>query len=671
MKTFLSLFLFLFRLSGSAQEVKIYLSPTGNDSWTGTIEKPYATLQKARDVIRTMKAGGKFNKPVTVLLHGGYYELPETFVLKPEDSGTEQYPITYMAYPGEKPVISGGKKITSGWKVYQDKIMVCSLPAQIAGKVNFRQLFVDGERQVRARTPDDSYYKIDKKTEDLNNSQIRFREGDNKTWRNIKNSEVVLLNMTDESRLFISNVSLPGRLINFTGPRGGQTLGRGNSSYFLFLNRYYLENALDFLNRPKEWFLDFPAGKLYYWPASSIEKSEIRIPVLKQLVRLEGQMKVKKYVQYITFSGLTFSDSEWSIPKQGYPAFGDVGDIVLPSAITFDGTSYCVFKNNKIKNTGTYALEVTGFANQITDNEISNTGGGGIITRNYEKIPNTISFNLIYNCGQVFPAAVGIHVDDGGGIISHNLIHDISHSGIYTRHKATLNQKVERRNQTQALLIEYNEIFKVMQKLNDGAGIFVQDSNIIIRNNLVYDIVAPAGGAPGRGISLGTGTRNALVENNLVKGTMEGLHIGSANRNNRVVNNIFVSSEEAMVKLNNETNRRNENVRITKNIFYFGNSDADIYNSSGDNSLPAEADNNVFWNPYRCLLLSPAIRGVHDVDYIADWQKKGFDKHSLVIDPKFVDEKNNNYDLKRGSPAFKVGFKSIDISNVGIKGHSK
>ena len=651
-----------------SDEIIFYISPNGNDTWAGTSEMPFCTLQKARDAIRGMKSRGKVNRPVIVFLRGGLYELPETFILKPEDSGSETCPVTYMAYPGEQPVISGSKQIVSQWEIYKDKIMVCPLPAQIARKINFKQLFVDGERQVRARTPDESYYNTDGKSENLKNTQIKFREGDNKSWINVKNAELVLLNMSVGSRLFISDINPLSRLISLTGPYEDLPAPQ-NSPYSKFSGSFYLENALEFLDKPKEWFLDFAGGKLFYWPVLPADRSIIRVPVLKQLMKLEGNLKEKNYVQYVNFSSLIFSDSDWSVPKEGHPGNESMGDIVLPSAISFDGAANCTFKNNKIRNTGAYAIEITGFANQITDNEITNTGGGGIITRSFEKPQNTISYNSIYYCGQVFPGSVGIYIEDGGGIISHNLIHDIPHSGIST--KVSASPEGARRNQEQALIIEFNEIYKVMQKLNGGAGIFVQDSNIIIRNNLVYDVVARAGGAPGWGISLETRTRNTLVENNLIRGTIVGLNIESSNRNNLIINNIFVASEDAMVSINNDTDQQILDVRLTGNIFYFGNTDAYIYHISGDKFMPAESDNNVFWNPYRCLLLSPSIFGVRDVDYIADWRKKGFDKHSLVADPKFVQEQNKNYELKNGSPAFKAGFKPFNISNVGLRGRGK
>ena len=123
----------------------------------------------------------------------------------------------------------------------------------------------------------------------------------------------------------------------------------------------------------------------------------------------------------------------------------------------------------------------------INGNTIYDTGGGAIISRNYDDECNVICYNHIHHCGQVYPSSVGINIDDGGGVIRHNLIHNIAHSGIYTRHWATADQTIERENQEQELIIEYNEIYDVMEKINDGGGLFVRDSNIIIRNNLIHE----------------------------------------------------------------------------------------------------------------------------------------------------------------------------------------
>ncbi len=204
--------------------------------------------------------------------------------------------------------------------------------------------------------------------------------------------------------------------------------------------------------------------------------------------------------------------------------------------------------------------------------------------------------------------------------------------------------------------------------MNDGAGVFVCDSNIVIKNNLIHDIQSYGRGAPGWGIALGFNTANTRVENNLVYRTSEGLYIWGGNKNNTIENNIFVNPESALMHSNNPKDRQHENVRLIKNIFYYSSMQADLFKVYGERSAPSESDYNVFWNPGGCIWTNPVIWGMKGIAYFEDWQKHGFDKHSTVKDPLFLDKANDNYSLKPDSPAIKMGFKPLDFSRVGLRG---
>ena len=69
---------------------------------------------------------------MTVWIHGGTYPLQETLVFGPEDSGTDQYSITYQAVAGEEPVLTSGVEI-DGWKKPEN--MLSELPVPAEGKV--------------------------------------------------------------------------------------------------------------------------------------------------------------------------------------------------------------------------------------------------------------------------------------------------------------------------------------------------------------------------------------------------------------------------------------------------------------------------------------------------------------------------------------------------------
>jgi len=150
-----------------------YVATSGNDAWSGALpapnaagtDGPFATLTRARDAIRELKANGGLEQPLKVLVRGGTYYLSETLIFGPQDSGTASFPITYMAYAGEKPILSGGRVITgprgpkpatageSAWKPYQGQIWQCDLKALGIGELPRKQLFYNGERQPMARFP--------------------------------------------------------------------------------------------------------------------------------------------------------------------------------------------------------------------------------------------------------------------------------------------------------------------------------------------------------------------------------------------------------------------------------------------------------------------------------------------------------------------------------------
>ena len=97
-----------------------YVAPNGNDAWSGTERRPFASLSRARDAMRELKQGG-LSAPVSIRVRGGAYNLSEPLVLTPQDSGTEGCRITWEAHRGERVVIRGCRKVT-GWAKWKDGI---------------------------------------------------------------------------------------------------------------------------------------------------------------------------------------------------------------------------------------------------------------------------------------------------------------------------------------------------------------------------------------------------------------------------------------------------------------------------------------------------------------------------------------------------------------------
>jgi parallel beta-helix repeat protein len=157
----LSVLLVLVTAGAPGEAATIYVSTSGNDSWSGTLavpnaertDGPLASLAGARDAVHRLKSrAGGLTEPVHVQIRGGTYYVHQTIAFTPDDSGTKDSPISYEAAPGETPVLCGGKRIT-GWQPSRGEIQSVVLPEVQQGKWYFRSLFADGQRQIRARTP--------------------------------------------------------------------------------------------------------------------------------------------------------------------------------------------------------------------------------------------------------------------------------------------------------------------------------------------------------------------------------------------------------------------------------------------------------------------------------------------------------------------------------------
>ena len=138
---------------------RLFVATDGNDRWSGRFpspnagktDGPFATVVGARDAIRKLKARG-LAAPVTVMVRAGTYYLTEPIRFEPQDSGTKQGPIRYTAYPGDKPVLSGGRRIT-GWRSKDGKLFTARVLGVKQGKWYFRQLRAGDRRLTRARYP--------------------------------------------------------------------------------------------------------------------------------------------------------------------------------------------------------------------------------------------------------------------------------------------------------------------------------------------------------------------------------------------------------------------------------------------------------------------------------------------------------------------------------------
>ena len=163
-----------------ADPVDFYVSPDGLDKNPGTLDKPFATLAKARDAVRSMKRSkGLPPDGVTVWLRGGEYPLSGPLTLNSADSGEPDKPVIYSAYEDEVPVLSGGRCI-KGLRPGRGGIWKTSVPESKNGSWIFRTLYVNGSRYALARSPNNGFYEMEGALPDENSPKEGTEAGKSK-----------------------------------------------------------------------------------------------------------------------------------------------------------------------------------------------------------------------------------------------------------------------------------------------------------------------------------------------------------------------------------------------------------------------------------------------------------------------------------------------------------
>ena len=288
-----------------------FVSTTGNDTNPGTKDAPFATVGRAQQAVRSLVAKG-LDWPVIVHIRNGTYRLDSPLAFGHEDSGTSDYRITYAAYPGETPVLTGGRVIT-GWEEAGDGKWTAKLPEVMAGKWTFRQLFADGQRLPRGRFRNEpDLLRVESVSDDV--TGIVLDQSPSAANLAGKNAELVMYQNWSISRVAI--MSLDDRSIQLANPMGW--IGHGPATTASPHKPTFIEHALEFVDQPGEWYLDHATGVLTYQAAKDENPNdrEFVAPVLDKLLLVEGRPDAP--VQNLHLAGLTFQHTRWELPAFGY-----------------------------------------------------------------------------------------------------------------------------------------------------------------------------------------------------------------------------------------------------------------------------------------------------------------------------------------------------------------
>ncbi len=657
-------------LSGSySPRGDYYLSPAGNDQAPGTSSAPFLTLDRARDAVRNFRhSHPKISRPIIVVLKPGTYPLATTFVLKPEDSGT---PLSPTLFVGQEATISGGQEIHD-LRVNHKGWWTTNLPAVRTGRWRFSQLFVNGQRRFRPRLPKNGYVTIagevppTDEAKGHGNDRFSFHPGDiQRSWSNLADIELLCFHTWDMSRMRIGAIDESNHVVTTTGPTGYDA----DWAKFVKGNRYIVENVREALGDPGEWYVDNATGDFTYIPkpGESLTTSKVVAPNASQLIDIQGQTAAKKYVENVHFSGIQFAYSNWNLPPQG--RFFPQAEVDLGAAIHATGWRSGSIKNCTVSHVGEYGIELASGCKNISiqDCDLTDLGAGGLKigeTRMFDDEDDTANHVTVNRCniahgGRLHPAAIGVWMGQTShNTVSNNQIFDLYYTGVsigwtwgYSKSQAHHN------------VVTQNHIYDIGQGvLSDMGGIYTLgiEPGTEITQNVIHDVDSFSYG--GWGIYPDEGSSHELIENNTVYRTKSGGFHQHYGQENIVRNNVFAFAKEAEII----RTRAEDHLSFTfdHNIVYWKDAPLLGSNWSGDQY---KLDNNLYW---RIDGKPVDFAGMH----LETWHAKGQDVHSLIADPLFEDPSHDNFQLKKNSPALKMGITRNDsFSKVkhSLRGISK
>ncbi len=636
----------LVSVSLMAAENTVVVSPTGN-------------LKTIGDALNKVRKARKDHPADTfkIVLKGGRYELQESILLTAEDSG-----LSIVAADGEKPVVSGGRAITNWQRDSSNRnLWRAELPEAAKGKWSFRQLFVNGQRKIRARTPNDGFFRIDGPSPQDRPARLKFHGNEIKPeWADRGDVEVIAnLNWAD-LRMQIRSVDAASHVATLSGePRSSNK--ENNAQYFV-------ENAPEFLDNSGEWYLDTKKGIVSYLAGGSedLTRSEVIAPVLEELLIFKGSAENR--IHNIVLKGIEFSHTDWTLGPTGYA--DTQAAVAVRGELRAEFADDCRIQECKLSHLAGYGIDLARGCRRfrIIGNEFYDLGGGGIRIgegqkpkdASEENNSHVVTDNHLRALGRVYAPAVGVFImQSGTNRIAHNEIHDLFYTAISVGWNWGYQETPCRENK-----IEFNHLHDIGKGiLSDMGAVYTLgiQKGTVIRNNLIHDVNAFTYG--GWGLYTDEGSSYITLENNIVYACKSAGFHQHYGRENVVRNNIFAFNRE------NQLMRSREEDHIsfffTNNIVYFDS--GNLLGSYWSNNRYV-IDQNVYFDT---RLGSNQEQMKFAGSTLADWRKRDHDTHSILADPEFLNPKSFDFHLQPSSPALKLGFKPIDVSSVGVRPKEK
>lgn len=649
-----------------AQPLALYVSPDGDDAWSGTLadptdardDGPFATLERARDAIRALDArpdGG-----VTVHLRGGMYFREATFELSAEDGGSESSSVVYRNYEGEIVRLIGGASLT-GWAPVEDEAVLQRLPEEARayvvqcdlkalgiedyGELQLRgfgrptnnaalELFFNGEPMTLARYPNEGWLRIAGTPAGSDGGLFTYEDERISQWEDAEALWLHGLWSHDwaDSYVKIQRIDPGSKTIHTEAPHG--VYGYRENQ------RFYALNLLEELDQPGEWYVDRAAGILYFWPPSSIEEGEALVSLLETpLISIDN-------AEHVAIHGLTL-------------------ECVRGRAITVQNSRRIEIAGCTVRNTGRDGINVNGGSeNVIRSNNLYHIGETGIRLVGGNRNTLTPGAHLATNNHiRHFSRAVityrpAISLNGVGNTISHNLMHDAPHAAVLFGGNDHI--------------LEYNEVHNVCHQTGDVGVFYIgRDWTMrghIVRHNFFHDIYGSVSWGA-KSVYLDDAASGVSIVGNIFYRSHEGAFIGGG-RDNLVENNLFIESDPAV-----HVDARGLTF-LSQSIVEGGS--WNMYDKLRSVNYDQPPYSEAYPELARILEGDPAMplgnKVLRNASFGGRWLRlQSVDEEWVTFEGNYVSEDAHEVDwmatgfrLPDGHPAFEQGFEPIPVERIGL-----
>lgn len=350
-KVLLMLLTIWLSLNSSAQI--FYVSTSGNDAHPGTKEKPVSTFAKAQELAREQPQGAS----VKVLFGSGIYYLPETIRFTEVDNKAA---VIYQAEEEGRAIISGGTSLQLDWKPWKNGIFV----TKVDENLDIDQLYVNGVRQRMARFPNAVAGKNVFDTWDLSHNAKPDAANNPLSpervarWKHPEGGYIHAMHsaLWGDMHWLIKGKNGDGTL----DYEGGWQNNRPSEMHPVYR---MVENIIEELDAPGEWFFNQEEQNLYFMPdpGTDLKSAKVEVVNLKELIVFSGNKE--NPVRNIQLNGFVFRHTARTFMENKEPLLRSDWTICRKAAVVFDGAEDC----------------------SITDCEFDQVGGNTILVNNYNR----------------------------------------------------------------------------------------------------------------------------------------------------------------------------------------------------------------------------------------------------------------------------------------------